>query len=148
MIFYAGEAVKWGRDDAEAEGHILDVGMTSAHVKWASGPNAGSSTLVDLYDIEPATAAKERDGDPLHFTAVRKAYDEEAEVGVLNFLASHKYLEGWTKIASDVLAYTQQRIRSDASMDLVDEQLSIPEKMRVVEASALALLRDAFSEEE
>lgn len=146
-IFYEGAPVEWAGGGFKAEGHIIALGSNSAHVKWASGPNTGSITFIDLFDIEPVTA-KVEDSDPLHLTAVRRAYDEDREVGVLNFLAGNDYLGTWTKIAQDVLAYAEDRIRKDASMELVDEQLSIPEKQTVVTAAALALLRDAFGIEE
>jgi len=149
MIFYEGEKVTWsGGEGFVAEGHIVALGTTSAHVKWTSGPEVDSITLTSLYDIEPVTAVKSDEDDPMHFTAVRRAYDTEQEVGVLNFLASNNYLTGWQKIAQDVISYTKARIAADASMELVDEQLSTPERARVIEASALALLRDAFTESE
>lgn len=145
-IFYEGAHVEWsGGGGFQAEGHIIALGTNSAHVKWATGPNSGDITFTDLFDIEPVTAKVE---DPFHLTAVRRAYDEEAEVGVLNFLASNNYLDSWTKIAQDVLSYAEDRIRKDASMELVDEQLSIAERQKVVTAAALALLRDAFGDEE
>lgn len=147
-IFYEGSHVEWSRSDGiKAEGHIVALGSNSAHVNWATGPDAGSITLTDLFDIEPVTANLE-DRDPFHLTAVRRAYDSEEEVGVLNFLASNQYLDSWPTIAQDVLAYTKECISKDASMDLVDEQLTLAEKNQVVTAAALALLRDAFSEEE
>jgi hypothetical protein len=150
-VFYDGESIRWvGAGNFQAEGSIVAVDTVSqaAHVKWASGPDIGDMTFVDLFDIEPVTARKVKDEDPMHLVAVRNAYDDGAESGVLNFLASNSYTNSWSKIASDVFAYTQQRIRADASMELVDEQLSIPEKQKVVAAAAMALLRDAFSDEE
>jgi hypothetical protein len=148
VIFFEGEPVRWcGGGGIRAEGHIVSVDSDyAANVKWATGPQAHEITLTDLFDIEKASS--KRDDDPMHLVAVRRAYDSEREVGVLNFLASNEYTEGWTKIASDVLHYTRERLRADASMDLVDEQLSTPEQARVVEAAALVLLRDAFSEED
>jgi hypothetical protein len=144
-IFFEGAQVAWV--GGEAEGRIIALGTNSAHVKWSTGPDKDRITFIDLYDIEPVTA-KVEDADPLHLTAVRRAFDAEQEAGVLNFLASNEYLDTWRKIAQDTLAYTKERIRKDASMELVDEQLTLTEKARVVEAAALALLRDAFSEEE
>lgn len=143
-IFYEGAHVEWVAGGFQAEGHIVALGSNSAHVKWATGPDEGSLTFVDLFDIEPVTAKIE---DPFHLTAVRRAYDEDQESGVLNFLASNKYLATWTGIAQDVLSYAEDRIRKDASMELVDEQLTTVEKQLVVRAAALALLRDAFSDE-
>lgn len=147
VILYEGQTVSWVGGDDPAKGTILAVGgANSAHVKWASGPNAGSITLTDIYDLEPFTAKVEE--DPLHLTAVAKVYKAEGEEGVLNFLASNKYLEGWQKIARDILEYTEQRIRVDASMDLVEEQLSPSDQTLVIQAAALTLLRDAFGDED
>lgn len=147
-IFYEGAEVEWvGGGGIKAEGHIVSLGSTHAHVKWASGPDALDITFVDLYDLEPVTAKKVEE-DPMHMVAVRRAFDREAVTGVLNFLASNNYLDTWQDIAKDVLAYVESRIRTDASMDLVEEQLSVPEREQVVKAGALALLRDAFSESE
>jgi hypothetical protein len=149
IVLYEGEAVRWaGWGDIQAEGNIVALASSAAHIKWSSGPNAGDITFTDLYDIEPVTARKVKDEDPLHLVAVRNAYDDGSEAGVLNFLAVNSYTGSWSRIASDVLAYTQQRIRADASMELVDEQLSIPEKQKVVAAAALALLSDAFGTSE
>ena len=147
--FYEGQTVKWSGGDYQARGHIVAIaGHDSVHVKWATGPQAGEITLTDAYELDPFVSNRitERE-DPLHLTAVRRAYDQDGESGVLNFLSSHKYLSSWEEIAQDVLDYTEQRIRIDASMELVDEQLSTDERKMVVRASALALLRDAFSEE-
>lgn len=148
-VLYEGQTVKWTGDDVSARGHIVAVaGKDSVHVKWATGPNAGDITVTDVYDLDPFVSNKvvEKE-DPLHLTAVRRAYDQDAEAGVLNFLAKHKYLDTWQTIAKDVLDYAEQRIRIDASMELVDEQLSNQERGLVIQAAALALLRDAFSEE-
>lgn len=143
-IFHDGDAVEWaGGGGFRAEGHIIAAGTNSAHVKWASGPDSEHITLVNLFDIEPVTAKLD---DPFHLTAVRNAYDNSQEVGVLNFLASNNYLDSWTGIASDILVYAESCIRKDASMELVDEQLTGAEKQAVVTAAALALLRDAFGE--
>ena len=148
-IFYEGAQVEWVGGDFKAVGHIVSLGSASAHVKWATGPDADNITFIDLYDIEPVTAVKKTDDDPMHLVAVRRAYDENQVVGVLNFLAKNEYLEGWTKIAQDILAYAEDRIRTDAkSMELVEEQLSIPEREAFVKAGAQALLRDAFSDSE
>ena len=147
--WYEGQTVKWNGIGDAARGHIIAVaGRDAVHVKWATGPNAGDITITDVYDLDPfvSNRVNERE-DPLHLTAVRRAYDEDAEAGVLNFLARHQYLDTWQSIAQDVLDYAEQRIRVDASMELVDEQLSTPERAQVIKAAALALLRDAFSEE-
>lgn len=149
MYLYEGQTVKWNGIGDPARGHIVAVaGKDAVHVKWATGPNAGDVTLTDAYDLDPFVSNRvtERE-DPLHLTAVRRAYDQDGESGVLNFLASHKYLDTWQAIAQDVLDYAEQRIRVDASMELVDEQLSTQERGLVIQAAALALLRDAFSEE-
>lgn len=148
-IFYEGEPVHWTGSPVQAEGHIVALagGNTAAHVKWASGPDAGHMTVVDLYDIEPVTASKVEE-DPFHLTAVRRAYDDEREAGVLNFLASNEYLDSWTGLAKDVLIYVEDRLRRDASMELVDEQLTAAEAQQVVKTAALTLLRDAFGIEE
>lgn len=146
---YEGQTVRWNGIGDAARGHIVALaGKDAVHVKWATGPNAGDITVTDVYDLDPfvSNRVSERE-DPLHLTAVRRAYDDEAESGVLNFLAKHQYLDTWQSIAKDVLDYTEQRIRVDASMELVDEQLSTPERTLVIQAAALALLRDAFSEE-
>jgi hypothetical protein len=144
---YEGQPVTWAGGD-NARGTIVAIaGADSAHVKWATGPHAGELTLTDIYDLEPVTASQIEDSeDPLHLRAVAKAYSADGETGVLNFLASNDYTQSWTKIASDILDYTQRRIRLDASMELVEEQLSPSEQRKVVQAAALALLRDAFGE--
>lgn len=147
---YEGQTVSWIGDETPAHGHIIAVaGKSSAHVKWASGPNAGDVTLTDLYDLAPVVAGHiDEAEDPMHLTAVRKVYDLDGEAGVLNFLASHEYLDTWRKIAADALEYVEERIRVDASMELVEEQLSPTERNLVVQAAALTLLRDAFGIEE
>lgn len=147
-IFYEGAQVEWVGGEFQALGHIISLGTNAAHVKWTSGPAADSISFVDLFDIEPVTAAAKTDEDPLHLVAVRKAFDDGDAVGVLNFLAKNQYLESWAKIAQDVLAFAEDRIRVDASMDLVDEQLTVAEREAVVKAGALALIKDAFSVEE
>lgn len=149
MYLYEGQTVKWNGDGESARGHIVAIaGRDTVHVKWATGPNAGGITITDVYDLDPFVSNRVTEKeDPLHLTAVRKAFDQDGEAGVLNFLASHKYLDHWQDIARDVLDYTEQRIRVDASMELVDEQLSTSERAIVIQAAALALLRDAFSEE-
>lgn len=149
-ILYEGQTVLWAGGDGMARGTFIAVaGPSSGHVKWATGPNAGETLLTDIYDLEPVTAAQQSDEeDPLHLRAVAKAYTAEGEVGVLNFLAVNDYTDTWTKIAADILEFTQQRIRVDASMELVEEQLSPSEQRKVVQAAALALLRDAFGLEE
>ena len=146
-IFYEGSPVEWTGGGFQAEGHIVVLGTNAAHVKWTSGPSADQITFTDLFDIEPVTASAKPQEDPLHLTAVRRAFDNDREVGVLNFLASNKYLASWPKIAQDVIAYTEARIQADSSMELVDEQLSIPERNAVVTQAALALLRDAFADD-
>lgn len=149
MYLYTGQTVKWNGIGDPARGHIVAVaGKDSVHVKWATGPNAGDITITDVYDLDPFVSNRitEKE-DPLHLTAVRRAYDQDGESGVLNFLSSHKYLDTWNDIAQDVLDYAEQRIRVDASMELVDEQLSTSERTLVIQAAALALLRDAFSED-
>ncbi len=144
-IFYEGDRVEWVGGGFQAEGKIIQCEATAAHVKWESGPDIGRFTLVDFFDIEPVTAKVE---DPFHLHAVRKAYDEDAEEGVVTFLAKNAYLKGWNKIAKDVLDYTEDRLRTDASMELVDEQLSAQEKQRVLTVAAMMLLRDAFGDPE
>jgi len=146
-IFYEGGQVRWAASEVDAVGHIVSLGSTAAHVKWQTGPSVDQITFTDLFDIEPVTASKV-DDDPMHLVAVRRAYDHDQEVGVLNFLATNDYLGSWSNIARDVLAYAEDRIRADASMELVDEQLTVPEREAVVKASAMALLRDAFGIEE
>lgn len=150
-VFYEGQQVQYtGPDAAGARGHIMAVaGSDSMHVKWASGPFAGDITLTDIYDLSTvASASTIEHEDPMHLTAVRKIYDMDGDEGVLNFLASKKYLSSWEKIAEDVLAYAEDRIRTDASMDLVEEQLTAAERDQVVRTGALVLLRDAFSTEQ
>jgi hypothetical protein len=149
MYLYEGQTVKWNGIGDPARGHIVAIaGKDAVHVKWATGPNSGDITVTDVYDLDPFVSNRvtERE-DPLHLTAVRRAYDQDGESGVLNFLASHKFLDTWQSIAKDVLDYTEQRIRIDASMELVDEQLSTPERTLVIQAAALALLRDAFTDD-
>lgn len=149
MYLYEGQTVQWSGDGQSARGHIVAIaGRDTVHVKWATGPEAGSITMTDVYELDPfvANRVSEKE-DPLHLTAVRKAFDQDGESGVLNFLSSHKYLATWQEIARDILDYAEQRIRVDASMELVDEQLTPQERGMVVQAAALALLRDAFSEE-
>ena len=150
MNLYEGQTVTWAGDSTPARGHIIAVASENAlHVKWATGPNAGDITIAEKWDLEPVTAAQTNDiEDPLHLTAVARAYSSDQERGVLNFLASNDYLDSWQKIASDVLDYTKQKIRVDASMELVEEQLTPMEQRKVVQAAALALLRDAFGMEE
>lgn len=149
MYLYEGQTVRWNGIGDAARGHIVALaGKDAVHVKWATGPNTGDITVTDVYDLDPYVSNRvtERE-DPLHLTAVRRAYDQDSESGVLNFLAAHQYLDTWQSIAKDVLDFTEQRIRVDASMELVDEQLSTQERGLVIQAAALALLRDAFSEE-
>jgi hypothetical protein len=150
VYLYEGQTVSWVGGGIQARGHIVEFGgADSAHVKWATGPNAGTYTLADVYDLEPVMAGKiDLEDDPMHFTAVAKAYSSEGEQGVLNFLATNKYLDGWQKIATDVLEFTQSRIRTDASMELVEEQLSPADQRSVIQAAALALLHDAFGSED
>lgn len=148
-IYLEGQEVTWVGLGKPAHGQIIAIaGRDSAHVKWNSGPQEGSITLTDLYDIAPLSvvAVQEPDeGDPMHLTAVRKVYDTDGDVGVLNFLASRDYLIGWQKIAAEVLEFAEQRIRADASMDLPEEQLSTNEFNGVVASAAMTLLRDAFA---
>jgi len=148
MWLYEGQTIQWIGGGYQARGHIVALAGNGAHVRWTTGPNAGQMTVDDIYDLEPYVAAKEPQEDPLHLTAVRNAFDAEGEAGVLNFLASNNYLDSWQKIAVDVLEFVQQRIRIDASMELVEEQLTPAEKARVVHTASLALLRDAFGIEE
>ncbi len=150
IYLYEGQSVTAIDGASTARGTIVAVaGRDAVHVKWATGPNAGELTLTDIYELEPVTAAQVDDAeDPLHLRAVAKAYSTEGERGVLNFLAINEYTDSWTKIASDVLEFTQQRIRVDASMELVEEQLAPSDQRRVVQAAALALLKDAFGLEE
>jgi hypothetical protein len=102
---------------------------------------------MDTYDLDPYVAnVIHPNEDPLHLTAVRKAYDKGQDVAVLNFLASHKYLDTWPRIAADVLEYVESRITVDASMDLPQEQLSSAELKQVISSAAYSLLRDAFGE--
>jgi len=147
-VLYEGQSVTRAGDNSR--GHIVAVaGADSAHVKWVTGRNAGDIILTDIYDLEPITAAmRDEEEDPLHLRAVAKAYNEGGETEVLNFLATNQYTDSWTKIASDVLEFTHQRIRVDASMELVEEQLTPTEQRKVVQAASLALLRDAFGPEE
>lgn len=147
MYLQEGQSVSWVGEGQKAHGLILALaGKDSAHVKWASGPYSGETTLTDVYDLAPFLGQYQESEDPMHLTAVRRVYDTDGDVGVLNFLASHKYLDGWQKIAADILEYAEDRIRVDASMELVDEQLSPVEANRVVQSAALTLLRDAFGE--
>jgi hypothetical protein len=149
MILYDGQPVTLVGGETTTRGHIVAVGSSSAHVKWVTGRYAGEITLTDLYDLEPITSSViDDEADPLHLSAVAKVYSSNGERGVLNFLASNNYLDSWQKIASDVLDYTRQRIRTDASMELVEEQLTPAEQRKVVQAAALALLHDAFGPEE
>lgn len=148
IYLYEGQTVSWiGEGGHRARGNIISTdGAYSAHVKWASGPNAGDITLTDVYDLQPLTANYDEESDPMHLTAVRRNYDAEGESGVLNFLASHNYLDTWSRIAANALEYVEQEIRKDASMELVDEQLNPRERDKVVQAAAISLLRDAFGE--
>ena len=148
-ILYDGQTVTLAGGETTSRGTIVAVGSSSAHVKWLTGQYAGDITLTDLYDLEPVTASVANSvEDPLHLTAVAKVFASDGERGVLNFLASNQYLDSWQKIASDVLDFTKQRIRTDASMELVEEQLTPMEQRRVVQAAALALLHDAFGIDE
>lgn len=150
IYLYEGQSVTANYGGTTARGTIIAVaGRDAAHVQWATGPDAGNLTLTDIYDLAPVTAAQvDADDDPLHIRSVAVAYNQGGETEVLNFLASNEYLDSWQKIASDVLEFTQAKIRVDASMELVEEQLTPSEQRRVVQAAALALLRDAFGLEE
>jgi hypothetical protein len=144
-VLWEGQTVS-AQEDRSARGHIVMIaGADSAHVKWATGPYAGTMTLEDVYDLDPVVAGQIDEPDPMHLVAVRRAFDASQETGVLNFLASNKYLDSWQKIARDVVEFVEDKIRVDASMELVEEQLTTPERDMVVQAAALALLRDAFA---
>lgn len=147
IALYEGDTVSYtGVAMPPAHGKLLYFASDrAAHVKWATGTHTGQIDIVDIYDLEPVHAAQAiAVVDPMGHTAVRRVMDADGEAGVINFLVTSSQTEGWSKIARDVLAYVEDRIRLDASMEMPVEQLSSPEYDRVVGLASRLLLRDAF----
>jgi hypothetical protein len=149
IALYEGDTVSYvGVAMPPAHGKLLYFASDqAAHVKWASGTRQGEIDIVDVYDLEPVTAAQAvAVVDPMGHTAVRRVMDADGEAGVINFLVTSSQTTGWPTIAADVLAYVEDRIRVDASMEMPQEQLSPVEYDRVVGLASRALLRDAFGD--
>jgi hypothetical protein len=149
VALYEGDTVSYvGVAMPPAHGKLLYFASDrAAHVKWATGAHQGQIDIVDVYDLEPVTAAEAiATVDPMGHTAVRRVMDADGESGVINFLVTSSQTGGWSKIAADVLGYVEGRIRLDASMEMPGEQLTRDEYDRVVGLASRALLRDAFGD--
>lgn len=144
-MFHEGDSVTYtGTAMPPAQGKLLYFASDrSAHVQWAEGARNGEIDLVDIYDITPVTssAAMARI-DPMGRSAVRRAMEREGESGVLNFLVTAGRLSTWTRIAADVQQMIESRLRVDASMEQVFEQLRPEEADRVISLAARTLVRD------
>lgn len=144
-MFHEGDSVTYtGTAMPPAQGKLLYFASDrSAHVQWAEGVRNGEIDLVDIYDITPVTssAAMARI-DPMGRSAVRRAMEREGESGVLNFLVTAGRLSTWTRIAADVQQMIESRLRVDASMEQVFEQLRPEEADRVISLAARTLVRD------
>jgi len=149
VAFFEGDTVSYvGTAMPPAHGKLLYFASSSAaHVKWAEGVRQGEIDLIDLYDLMPVTSgAAIAQVDPMGYTACKRAMENDGAEGVLNFLVASKQIDNWQRIARDVLAYAEQRIRRDVSMDMPYEQLNGEDYERIVGLSTRVLLRDAFGE--
>ncbi len=144
--FYEGDTVNYtGVSMPPAHGKLLHFASAShAYVKWENGVRPGEIDIVNIYDLQPVTAAQATTVNP--HTAVKAAMAAEGEIGVINHLATVSELSEWPDIAADVLAYTAGRIRASASMETPHEQLDSIQFERVLALASRVLLRDAFGE--
>lgn len=149
-LFYEGDSVTYtGVNYPPRQGKLLYFASErAAHVKWTEGSRLGEIDLVDLYDLAPVTSSAQLAKiDPVGHTVLARAMQQEGATGVLNFLVTAKQLDGWRKIAADTVAFIESRLRLDASMEMVYEQLGPAETDQVISLAARTLIRDMVGED-
>lgn len=138
-------------------GKLLARAGHGGHVKWASGPQLGCVTMVDIDDLVPARvatrSATERDEledsldvGGLSFSAVQHMQAIEGTVGVLHFAANSGYLTNFADIAEDVFLHTAGQLRQDPAFREVLAQLDENDGDALVQLATRSLLRDAFGD--
>lgn len=149
--FYEGDSVAYLGDGADglapATGTLLAFAShRAAHVKWNTGPRTGQIDAVDLYDLMPAAsvAALTAAAQAVGTMPVRRVYAAEGETGVVNYLSHIAHLAAWQQIAADAHQYVIGKLKADAAMDQVWEELDGAQVEKVAELAATVLLRDAF----
>lgn len=138
-------------------GKLLARAGHGGHVKWASGPQLGRVTMVDIDDLVPAaatrTAAVDRDEledsldvGGLSFSAVQHMQAIEGTVGVLHFAANSGYLTNFQDIAEDTFLHVAALVRQDSAFREVLAQLDSVDSDALVSLATRSLLRDAFGD--
>lgn len=144
--FFEGDPVAYtGALIPPAHGRVLHfASKTHAYVKWSDGVRPGEIDLIDVYDLQPLTAAQRMAINPR--TAVKVAMASDGAAGVINYLASASELGEWPDIAARVLRFTAELVRQSESMERPHEQLDSMQFDAVVSLGAQVLLRDAFGQ--
>lgn len=139
-------------------GKLLVRAGQGGHVKWASGPQIGRVTMVDIDDLVPAaavprTAAVDRDEledslevGGLSFSAVQHMQAIEGTVGVLHFAANSGYLANFQDIAEETFLHVAGRVRQDPAFREVLAQLDENDGDALVTLATRSLLHDAFGD--
>lgn len=164
FYFSEGQQVSYVGDGHDGQslgdrGKLLVITGSAGHVQWSSGPLEGEVTLTALGALAPASGKTARTFDaledslevgttaPLQATAARDVYDEDGEVGVLNFMATSGHLGSFSDIAEETLSFVEERIRRDASIRQAIAGLEEEESEAVIRLASQVLLRDAFSQD-
>lgn len=159
MSLHEGSRVSYigdGRDGRVLGEHgtLLVRSGSKGTVRWED------SSISDAYldDLAPVTRGRVAVRDDslglddslevgsIQAIGVRGLFDREGSVGVLNAMATHGSLSGFSEIAQDALAYVAQRIRSEPAFREVVAQLDDDESEELFTTASQALLRDAFGE--
>lgn len=158
-MFYDGQHVSYVGLDPQRigdRGRVLQAEAHGAHVLWISGALNNQVVYTDGMDMAPLSrVSNHQDGleDSLEVgeytahTAVRVAYDDGGEVGVLNYMAEQGYLAAFASIADETLSFVASRIRQDPGFAVVAAQLDDDEAADLVRLAAAVLMRDAFTED-
>lgn len=144
--FYEGDPVGYtGPLMPPAHGRVLHFASARfAYVKWTDGPKEKDIDLIDVYDLQPLTAAQQMAINPR--TAVKVAMASDGAAGVINYLASASELGEWPDIAVRVMQFAAELVRQSESMEKPHEQLDSLQFEAVVDLGARVLLRDAFGQ--
>lgn len=131
-------------------GTVLADAGSGAHVLWPTG-----IMLMASMDITAVAATAGHDGlddsldvGVLRVEGVRRIADQQGVAGVLNVMADSGHLANFPQIADEAWNFIQGRIRADAAIRAVAEELPDEDAEALYATATAALIRDAFAGDE
>src|SRR5690606_9284029 len=158
MTFREGQRVAYvGDGDHDLlpgdRGKVASAERDASHVLWTTGAQAGNIIFHSNFDLisegkgSRPTTVDSLDG-PLVSVAVRDTFERFGSTGLLNALNDEGHLSAFSGIAEEALEMVATKVRQEPAFREVLAQLEPEEGDEVVILASLALLRDAFGEED